>query len=393
MTVEEGKHRKFYDVHMEQEKSGNTYWVHAISGRIDESSVPRPLGAKGSDARGLSREQAEALVASVVHKKTHQSPAYTVIETNGKVVSIAPSVKTVKAQTTAITLPSHTLFDEVDSDRHRDALIANDNWWMEVKSDGHRKRVIIDHGKVSSVSRQNNDRGLSARVTKYLGEKFPDSFVVLDSEMVAEDDQLVVFDVLQIDNHEIWREKLPARVHWRDSTFGKSGPVVATVTAKTRQAKRNLIESAWALGCEGTVFKRIDAAYQGGRTEVWKKYKFWNFAYAVVLPPLDKDDDPDKESVPIGMFDERTPLLRRSKPRDYAVYPQGNTMRKMASVSTRGKFVPPVGSVILVRYLYVKAKDGSTYETTMQSMADVPVDSCTIDKVYYKGTPRTVPFE
>jgi hypothetical protein len=392
LTCIDGSANKFYDVITDPEPAG-TFWVHAVSGGIGGHVTQRPLGSKGADAKGLTLDEAQALHASVVNKKTHQSPPYRV-DASSKVVSITKSAP-VTAKAAALRLPDHMLLKECETLPHLEALLANDDWWMQIKHDGIRGHFTVDHGQVSANSRGQKAPAIPTAIAKYLEQQFADSFVVLDAELVNDegDVHLPVFDVLQVNDSPTWREHLPARVHWVEETFPeKTGPVRSTVTAKNEQAKRNLLNACWNLGCEGVVLKRRDRPYQGGRIDAALKYKFWNFANVVVIGPSASEH----ESVDIGLFDDTEPVgVRRDRKRyPLGADPKWGTLRRMASVSIRGKINPPAGSVIQIRYLYVKKRGGSTFETTLQRLApEIKPKQCTIDQMRYKGEPRTTPFQ
>ncbi len=191
---------------------------------------------------------------------------------------------------------------------------ADDHWAFEPKWDGMRVIVAVTDGVVSAVSRTGKDAMISFPELLHAAEIHDN--VTLDGELVAFDDNdggdgddnsggigwahsfgrlqqrfgltrpldvsaraaqvpvvFVIFDLLTLDGHEVWRLPFSARRaaleqlmpddsdSWMlsPSTIGDGAAQLATARAD---------------GLEGIMAKRLDRAYEPGRrSDAWRKIK------------------------------------------------------------------------------------------------------------------------
>ncbi len=169
---------------------------------------------------------------------------------------------------------------------------AGTEWLSEIKLDGYRLLVWLDHDQVRLVTRNGHD--WTRRLPK-LAARFAALDVetaLIDGEMVAlrndgsshfgdlqaalsagDDVRLFffAFDLLHLDGWDVRPCPLTERKRLLEAAHGWGGHlryadhVAGNAVALHREATR--------LGLEGIICKRADAAYQAGRTADWLKVK------------------------------------------------------------------------------------------------------------------------
>ncbi|HEU5082569.1 MAG TPA: non-homologous end-joining DNA ligase [Acidimicrobiales bacterium] len=182
-----------------------------------------------------------------------------------------------------------------------DELPTGDGWVYEVKWDGMRAIVAVDHGEVRLQTANGKDATASFPELDGLGEALGVTSAVLDGEIVAFDARgrpdfgrlqqrmhvgdrraaaaraevvpcvLMLFDLLALDGRSVvdlpWSERrrlLEALVepgpHWQVPAVYDDG--------------RALFDAAEANDLEGIIAKRADSTYRpGSRTREWRKVK------------------------------------------------------------------------------------------------------------------------
>jgi len=235
--------------------------------------------------------------------------------------------------------------------------ITNNEWWAQEKYDG--KRMLLH--KTDTITAINR-RGLSVGAPDKIinrAAKVDRSFLV-DGEAVGE--KLFVFDILEIDNEDIRPLPYEQRLSNLES-LGLNRAIVVVKTAKTKKTKQNLYKKLKSSGAEGIVFKMYDAPYTEGRpnsggTQV--KFKFYNTA-SVIVTKIN-----DKRSVGVAVI---------AKKKQVEV---GNV------TIPPNKDIPPLNSVIEVRYLYAY-QGGSLYQPMyIHVRDDIDAKDCLISQLKYK---------
>ncbi len=240
---------------------------------------------------------------------------------------------------------------------HVTRCINDDNWWAQEKYDG--KRMLLHKtDTVTAINRNGLSVGAPDTILKRAGKV--DSTYLVDGEAVGE--TLFVFDLLEIHNTDLRQMPYKQRLSHLES-LGLSAPIVVVKTAKTKKEKQQLYDSLYASGAEGIVFKKQAASYTAGRpssggTQV--KFKFYATA-SVIVTKIN-----EKRSVAIAILADK----QRVEVGNVSIPPN--------------KDIPPVNSVIEVRYLYAY-QGGSIYQPAYIGVRDdIPVKDCVISQLKYK---------
>lgn len=169
-------------------------------------------------------------------------------------------------------------------------------WLHEVKFDGYRLQVHIQHGAVRMLTRTGLDWtaqfGASLRSAF---EKLHCQNAILDSEIVvltdkgissfaalqaaltqARVDDLVcfIFDLLFLDGQDLRGEPLLARKQRLAGLLGpQTGDSILRYSEDFMESGETMLRHACRMGLEGVVSKRVDAPYRSGRGAAWVKSK------------------------------------------------------------------------------------------------------------------------
>ena len=177
-----------------------------------------------------------------------------------------------------------------------------DDWISEIKLDGYRLLVWIDHGRVRLVTRNGHDwTQRMPRLASRFAALGADT-ALLDGEMVAlrpdgtshfhdlqaalsagADDRLFfyAFDLLHLDGWDLRactlrdRKRLLEALPGWDNAIRYAAHIDGNATGLHREAGR--------LGLEGIIAKRADAPYRSGRSVAWLKIKCLGREDLVVL--------------------------------------------------------------------------------------------------------------
>src|SRR5256885_14409106 len=186
---------------------------------------------------------------------------------------------------------------------------ATCDWIYELKFDGIRLIATKDHGKVSLVSRNQND--LSARFPEIVeaAKNLPADECVLDGEVVALDEKgrssfqllqaremegrkspiyFYAFDLLQLDGKSLVSLPLEVRKTVLESVCGDAGDPIRYSGAIGGDANQ-LLKEVQRRGLEGIIGKLRNSAYEPGRRSgAWIKLKCVNeqeFVIGGYTPP------------------------------------------------------------------------------------------------------------
>jgi bifunctional non-homologous end joining protein LigD len=235
--------------------------------------------------------------------------------------------------------------------------IHDDDWWAQEKHDG--KRMLLQRtDTVTAINRNGFSVGAPDIILNRAGNV--DQTYLVDGEAVGE--TLFVFDILEINDVNIRLLPYEQRLSYLES-LELSDPMVVVETAKTQEEKQQLLDRLHSSGSEGIVFKKHAASYTAGRpnsggTQV--KFKFYATASVIVIRIN------DKRSVAV------------------AVLANGQHVEVGNVTISPNKEIPPVDSIIEVRYLYAY-QGGSLYQPTYIGVRDdMRVEDCAISQLKYK---------
>jgi bifunctional non-homologous end joining protein LigD len=182
-----------------------------------------------------------------------------------------------------------------------DAAFTRDGWLFELKLDGYRLLASKARGEALLLSRNGNDyTGVFPEIARAV-KALPVSECILDGEVVVMDAEgkpsfarlqkrgrlssaieirhaaveypatYFAFDLLAFEDFDLRPLPLERRKALLVQAVPRLGPV-RTLDHIEREGERFLAGVA-ALGLEGTIAKRADAPYRGGRSEKWLKIK------------------------------------------------------------------------------------------------------------------------
>lgn len=171
---------------------------------------------------------------------------------------------------------------------------TGDDWLVEVKYDGFRVTVALDHGRAQVFERSGGDATERFAAVARAASALPVETALIDGEAVVFDEAgisrfgllvddlgrggekatLVAFDLLHLNGYDLTALSTTARRDLLATVLAEApadGPLrLASHIAGDAPA---FLEAACAQGLEGIVAKRADAPYPRGRTRAWVKVK------------------------------------------------------------------------------------------------------------------------
>jgi bifunctional non-homologous end joining protein LigD len=169
---------------------------------------------------------------------------------------------------------------------------AGKEWMHEIKFDGYRLQVRIEHGSVRLLTRNGIDwTARFSTIAKALATLAVDT-ALLDGEVVVESDDGVTsfselvgdlkartsermvyyaFDVLHLDGIDLAYAPLADRKAVLARLLNSRRKGVVRLSAHIKGNGSKMMENACALGLEGIISKRADRPYRSGRTGDWLK--------------------------------------------------------------------------------------------------------------------------
>lgn len=258
------------------------------------------------------------------------------------------------------------LLNFVPDEAHRDQLIASDEWLAQEKKDGERR--LIQYEKDSSpkgINRRGKYVPLPKRLSDIIVRHSPHGFII-DGEIIGE--EYFVFDILEINGNSVRHLPFSERFnlytdlvqhYWKD-------PKERKARFKKVYCDGNL-KGYWSSEqWEGIVFKKADAPYTPGRPAsggTQLKYKFWNSATVMV-----SGHSEDRRSVSMVVFED-----------------EGGHCDVGNVTIPPNHQVPAVGSIIEVRYLYIKGAGGSLFQPVYLGIRpDMDRDNCKTGQLVYQ---------
>lgn len=171
---------------------------------------------------------------------------------------------------------------------------VGDEWVHEIKFDGYRLQIRIDHGKVTMLTRTGLD--WTERFGEVLARAFselPVQSALIDGEVVVERDNgasdfsalqsdlsegrkdrfvFYAFDLLHLDGHDMREVSLLSRKALLETLLAPDNPTLRYSSHFTEKGSL-VLDHACGLGLEGVISKRGDSNYSSGRSGEWVKSK------------------------------------------------------------------------------------------------------------------------
>lgn len=168
------------------------------------------------------------------------------------------------------------------------------DWLHEIKHDGYRLLLVIEHGKARLVTRSGQDWTHRFPELARAASALPLTQAVLDGEAVVLDEHgrsdfqalqnalkglgsgtlaMFLFDLLHAEGHDLTGCRLIERKEALREVLGAAGPSVLRFSDHIAGQGAAVLENACRLGLEGIVSKRADALYEPRRAPSWLKVK------------------------------------------------------------------------------------------------------------------------
>lgn len=244
------------------------------------------------------------------------------------------------------------------SEQEGEALVANDDYWLQTKFNGKRVQIKRDGRGVTSYNKLGAEIPTHPDVEKAI-LAVPTRSFFLDGELV--DGKYFAFDILRKGQDSLALWNYHARYGILTKVLAGSAGLKVAPVFRTTTAKRNALEALRKQRAEGAVFKLWEAEYKPGRNGQHKKFKFWKSLSAIVLAlrPTGKD------SISLGLV-------------------ENGQIINIGNVTTIGKKIPGVGGIVEVKYLYA-TKDKQLYQTeVIGPRDDVKQQECTTKQLQYQ---------
>lgn len=347
----EGTSNKEYRVQLMERDGG--WVVTGYNGRRGSALKPQP-----KTPAPVTYEEAEKVYTKLVAKK--MKDGYTSNE-DGRTYQDLPEGKV----HSGVRLQLLTDLDRNEEDRIQD-LLADPLWVAQQKHDGERRALIRKGNVVQGTNREGFVVPLAQPVVDALLEMESDDFV-LDGEDMGT--HIEVFDLLHCNGHDMTVLPFGARLKALNEQLAtpEGAAVRLASTAVTAEQKALLFSKLRDLDQEGVVFKRIDAPYAAGRSDLQLKVKFKAEATVQVI-----ERHATKRSASIGLLLSNSP----SGPLPTLV-PVGNvTLPPSVEVNP--------GDLIEVQYLYAY-EQGSLFQPVFKSVRTDKIGADTIGSLKYKA--------
>lgn len=257
------------------------------------------------------------------------------------------------------------LLNAVEEDQV-DRLLTDPTYWMQEKWDGRRLIIRKQDGVITGINRL----GLTVAIPQPLRDDISQCplDLIIDGEAIG--DMLCAFDALLIEDDEIGGCRYTERYVRLMNLLGSfQHPHITFIeTHFTPGQKREAFERMKNDGCEGVVFKHIDAPYVAGRPASGGsqfKYKFCETASFIVGKVN------AKRSVSLLLF-------------------TGERITSAGNVTIpSNQEIPKAGQVVECRYLYAFKESGSIYQPVfLGTRDDIRAEECTTVQLKYKAEPK-----
>jgi bifunctional non-homologous end joining protein LigD len=310
--------------HVELVSDGSGYFVAFAYGRRGST-----LNHGVKNSKPLDLAKAEALFDSLVREKSKKG--YVITEKIGT-SPVSSSPKTAEASpapsslpvTRPVSSPVMPCLPEAISDADLQDLIHDPAFVCQEKHDGQRVLVEVnDDGRVRGFNKRGQERELPRELVSAL-TSFAGYF--FDGELLG--DCYVAFDLLQMEGDKLEAKPYLERLR-RLEELSPKGFVQCVVTAHSNEEKSAMLAQIKAGNGEGVVLKSIHAPHTPGKAKDWSKFKFTAENSFIVSAHN------AQRSVALEAYDDS--FMR--------VFVGNVTIPPSVEI-------PPVGSIIEVRYLY-----------------------------------------
>lgn len=251
-------------------------------------------------------------------------------------------------------------------------LLADPDWILEEKHDGHRRFLRHESAQVTlSINRKGLAVGMPQEIADAFAPLAAFAPLTIDGEMIGS--KFIIFDVVEMYGEDLRALPLERRLQKRDeiavallTANGKDSAVGVTYTAKNESEKR--IHWQWLKKnkAEGGVFKRLDSQYVPGRPNSGGnqlKCKFVNRATLIVDKP-----HATKRSVSVYSLDEAGKKVKR-----------GNV-----TIPTN-RDIPGAEDLVEIEYLYA-FEGGSIFQPVYYGQRDdIERAACTCTQLHFKA--------
>jgi bifunctional non-homologous end joining protein LigD len=250
--------------------------------------------------------------------------------------------------------------EEADVER----LLRDDDYCAQEKFDGRHLLIRKQDESIEGINKKGLVVGLPATVAKDI-RRLPGSFIP-DGESIG--DNYHVFDLLEWAGENLrplpYRVRLVRLVNLLLSTANHHH-VRLVETAFTTDQKTELWERLRRENREGIVFKKLDAPYTPGKPNsggAQLKFKFVATVSAIVVKIN------IQRSVEVSLF-------------------QGRSLVSCGNVAIPANHqIPPVGTVVEVRYLYAYRDSLALHQPVyLGQRDDVEVGECAVSQLKYKA--------
>jgi bifunctional non-homologous end joining protein LigD len=245
-------------------------------------------------------------------------------------------------------------------------LLADPLYGAQEKLDGKRIIIVAFPSSVIASNRKGLECGIPENVSNAAMALAAEiSSFTIDGEMVGE--TFIAFDMLQRGATDIRSRPYRQRYDVLKVYIGEGSTAIQYAElAETIGDKARLFTRLKAEGKEGIVFKRLDAPYTAGRPNSGGTQFKWKFVdtCSALVGHINK-----QRSVSLSLFDEAKKLW----------VGVGNV------TIPPNREVPPVGSIVEIRYLYAY-KGGSLYQPIyLGQRDDIERINCTLSQLKYKA--------
>lgn len=201
-------------------------------------------------------------------------------------------------------------------------------WGYQEKFNGEYRTICKDSSGIHDFNREGDPaKGLPSDLIAAL-LKHPLPQFIIAGELVG-NKSLKLFDALILGD-EICA---PETYEYRESRYhqefdGYSNLILPVVTARTMEAKAQLVMQLLEDGAEGVIVRDMMAPYVEGKSGQHKKVKYWKTLEAIVVGPSKKH----RNSVRLACYDDR------------------GVLHEICGASTIGKEPVKKGDIVEVKY-------------------------------------------
>lgn len=348
LYYKDGKSDKVY--HAQIEAEGDGYIVKFQYGRRGSSLAS---GVKTKDP--VSLEKAQAVLTSLYKEKTGKG------YTEGAEGAIFQT-QTLEERFTGNVPQLLNILSKDDKKKEEllVKLLADDDWIMQEKHDGHRTMIKKEGANIYG----SNKKGLKIALPQSVVDKFTvlEGDVLFDGELIGE--TYYIFDILELGSINLRTEAVESRLQTLNSISQVNSMI--TPTFYDEKSKKERLEQLRVAKKEGVVFKKKGSAYVPGRPASLGnqlKYKFMEESTMIVV-----SHNETKRSIGVGVFNDETgELINLGNVTIYA-----------------NQDIPPIGSIVEIRYMHC-FEGGSIYVSTFKCLRDDQDKSdCLLSQIKFK---------